>query len=95
MRALKSLLEKKKIKNSPDIDEKTIFYLWQKIVEREYGKQGTNQIKFGLYKNQTLFLNINNSNWRNEIWMMKDFLRQQLNREIGQEEIKKIVIKND
>ena len=100
MRALKSFLQKKKTAVSQklpkqELDEKTVFYLWQKVVEREYGKQGVNNIRFGFYKNRILFLKIASSNWRNEIWLQKDFLREELNKKIGEKEVKKIVVKND
>ncbi len=95
MRTLKSLLEKKVIKPKKNLDEKTIFFLWQKIIEREYGKQGVKNIKFSFYKNKTLYIAIKNSNWRNEIWMKKSFLCEELNKKIGQPEVKKIVVKNN
>ncbi|HBI17379.1 MAG TPA: hypothetical protein DDY52_04530 [Candidatus Moranbacteria bacterium] len=51
---------------------------------------GVLNIKPSYYKDGTIFLKINNSNWANEIWLNKQMLIDEINKKIGENEVKEI-----
>lgn len=93
MKHLGKFLKYKKITAKREIDNETIFFIFNKIIEINYGQMGKNNIKTSYYKNGNIFLEITNSNWANEIWLNRKLLIDEINKKIGGDEIKDIKIK--
>jgi hypothetical protein len=59
------------------VDEKTIFFLAEKIIEEEYGKKGVVSVVPRYYKDGKLFLSGKSSLWVEEVKNFRaDFLRR-------------------
>jgi len=94
MRRLADLINSKKGFNKARIDEKTIFYFFNKIIEREYGNKGLANLKPEIIKNRKLFVMAKSSVWANELWLNREEIAKEINQEIGAPEINEIKIKN-
>jgi len=93
MKVLGKFLKYRKIKSSCKLDQETVFYLFKKIVKVKYGEIGSLNIEPVFYKEGKIFVRAGNSNWANEVWLNKKLLVEEVNRKIGDEEIKDIKIK--
>lgn len=94
MKSLGKFLKYKKIKKEGELDKETVFYLFKKIVKKNYGDIGKREIIIDFYKKGIIFLKIQNSNWANEVWLNKKVLIDEINKKIGGDDIKDIKIKN-
>lgn len=94
MKAIGKFLEYKKIKKIKNIDNESIFYVLKNIIKVKYGEVGALSIVPSYYKEGTIFLKINNSNWANEVWLNKKMLIDEVNKKIGENEIKEIKLQN-
>lgn len=92
MKSLKNLLNYKKPTKKIALDEKTIFFIFEKIIKEEYGEKGVDNIKPKFYKQGKIFLEIQNSNWANEFWLEKKNIISKINKKIGSDEVKEIKI---
>jgi Dna[CI] antecedent, DciA len=93
MKALSKFLKYKKLEKRKEIDSETIFYIFNKIIEVQYGEVGKANVKPSFYKDGNIFLEINNSNWANEVWLNKKMLIDEINKKIGGDDIKEIKVK--
>lgn len=94
MKAIGKFLKYKKIKKRKDIDNESIFYVFKNIIKIKYGEIGALNVKPSYYKDGIIFLKTNNSNWANEIWLNKKMLIDEINKKIGENEIKEINLQN-
>ncbi len=92
MRSLISILGEKKSCKPKELDDKTVFFLFSGVLEREYGKRGLANIQPVFYKSGRLFLRAEQSIWANEVLMQKENLLSQLNDIIGNKEVVDIKI---
>jgi len=92
MRLLKSFLNRKNFNKKTDLDEKTVFCVFEKIIKREYGRMGGENIKPRYYKKGKIFVKTGSSNWANEIWLNRADLAKKINQELGSDEIKEIAL---
>lgn len=90
MKLIGKYLSKKNIQISRELDEKTIFHLFDVIIREEYGRVGGVNIRPRYYKKGKIFVDINNSNWANELWINKRDVIRRINNKIGHNEIKDI-----
>ena len=93
MKKISQFLKRKDFKKTV-LDEKTVFYIFNKIVKKEYGEKGSEKIKPKLYKNGKIFVKAANSNWANEIWMNKEELIKKLSKELETKDIRDIKMSN-
>ncbi len=89
MKAIKNFLQRKKF-GSVELDEKTIFFIFSKVVEKEYGRVGKRSWQPSFYKNGKIFIKAANSNWASELWLCREDLKNKVNEELGKDEIKEI-----
>ncbi|MCX6765394.1 MAG: DciA family protein [Candidatus Moranbacteria bacterium] len=94
MKRIKLLLKGKKTSAKVNLDDKSIFYIFRQVVQKEYGSRGVENVTPQFFKKKTLFLQAKNSNWANEIWMNRRDIIRKINKEIGTEEVEEIKIKN-
>jgi hypothetical protein len=87
MEKLSRLLSKKIINKKMVLDEKTIFYVFKKIIEEEYGKKGLVNFIPAAYISKKIIIKCPSSSWKNELWLNKKEILKRANREMGSEEI--------
>jgi len=93
MKSLQSLLVKRKIEKKTELDDKTVFYVFKKIIKEEFGNIGIEKLQPDYYSAGKLFIKSESSAWLSELWMNKEKIIRKINQEIGQEEIKDIKTK--
>jgi len=92
MKLIGNYLAKKNIQKTREIDDKTVFHLFDIVIREEYGRVGGINIRPRYYKNGKIFVDIRNSNWANELWLSKIDVIKKINNRIGCNEIKDIGI---
>lgn len=80
------------IPTTPVMDEKTIQFLFEKVITEQYGSRGkSNVVPLG-FKEGTLIVGIYKSLWQAEVSLSKEELIEILNRKIGSELVNNIRI---
>jgi len=90
MKLLKNFLARKNFTKKTDLDEKTVFCVFEKVIKKEYGRMGGENIQPRFYKKGKIFIKTQSSNWANEIWLNRQKLVKKINQELGSDEIKEI-----
>lgn len=93
MKSLRSLLDRKDVKKKIGLDDKTIFYLFKKIIKEELGNVGLEKLKPDYFFNGTIFIKSESSAFASEVELQKNKIIRQINQEIGCAEIKNIKLK--
>ncbi len=78
----------------PIVDEKTIFYVFHRVVEREYGSRGAANLTARYYKDKKLFVAAQSSLWAQEFQLARNSFRDLLNAELGQDVILEIKVES-
>lgn len=90
----------KKVSDTPqdvrklDIDDKTLFFLAEKVISSLYGTRGRENVIPRYFHEGKLHFSCHSPLWANELWMTRDTLRERLNREIGHDLVKEIKTSN-
>jgi hypothetical protein len=92
MKKIGFLINKKEKISNKKLEDKDIFYLFNRIIKQEYGNQGVKNLKPNFFKNGKIFLKSDNSVWANEILLNKNEIIRKINQEIGSGEIADIKI---
>lgn len=94
METLRRILEAKLSEKpkKPTIDEKTIQFLFAKIIQAEYGAQGKSNVLVLSFQKGILTLGVYKSLWQAEITLIREDLQERLNTEIGSNLVKDIRI---
>lgn len=82
----------KQTRRERNIDEKTIFFLAGKVISSLYGMKGRENIQPVFFREKKLFFTVSSSLWANELWLERDHIREKINEEIGQDEIREIKV---
>lgn len=77
---------------APKMDEKTIQFLFEKVIQEYYGVKGKSNVLPLGFKDGVLVLGIYKSLWQAEVSLNKEELRESLNKKIGEELVKSIRI---
>lgn len=98
MRPLSDLLGTVSSKHAPkqpaiQVDEKTIFYLFEKVIRAEYGERGRQQIHPQAFSEGELILLVASPLWANELSIQEQVLLERLNTMIGSEEVTTLTIR--
>ena len=93
MQSLKTFLDKKNIKRKIVLDDKTVFYLFKKIIKEEFGNIGLEKLIPDYFANSTLHIKSQSSAWSSELELQKAKIMRKINKEIGSEQIRNIKIK--
>jgi hypothetical protein len=75
-----------------DADEKTIFFLAEKVVLGLYGVRGRENIVPRYWKGGKLFFSCQSPLWANELWITRESLSDKINQELGSDIIKEIKV---
>lgn len=76
----------------PQVDEKTIFFIAEKVILSQYGMRGRENISPKFWKEGKLFFFSQSSLWAGEIWMNREMVRKKINEEIGSETVLEIKV---
>lgn len=91
MRALKDFIGKREGSfQSAALDDKTVFFLFRKIIREEYGTRGLNELSPVQYLEKVLSIKAGNPLYSNELWMRRESLMERMNQELGDEAVKEI-----
>lgn len=93
MKTFKNLLSEKRNQKKTVLDDKTVFYIFKKIIQAEFGNIGSHKFIPDYFSNKILFIKSESSAWKAELWLNRNKIIRKINQEIGQEEIKEIKIK--
>ena len=93
MKALKSLLNRKKIAFPIALDDKTIFYVFQKVIREDFGNIGSSKFTPDYFSRKVLFVKSNSSAWGSELWMNRKKIIDRINKEIGENILDEIKLK--
>jgi len=66
------------------VDDKTVFYIFSRIIAEEYGKKGEKAIIPSFYRNRIIFVRFSESLWAQEVWTNRQYLIRRLNERVGQ-----------
>ena len=88
----KKISSKREHGDAKNIDEKTIFFLAEKIISSQYGTRGRENISPKFWKDGKLFFLSQNSLWAGEVWANRESIRAKINAEIGDETVSEIKI---
>ncbi|EKE11576.1 MAG: hypothetical protein ACD_15C00059G0014 [uncultured bacterium] len=92
MKLIKSYLSQKNVFQVKNLDDKTIFFIFKKIIKEEFGNIGLANLRPEYYKDKTIFIKSNSSVWSSELWLNRDKIVRKINSEIGGKAIDKIKI---
>lgn len=95
MKDLSSLIKKRNKKIIIDVvlDDKTVFYIFDKIIKSEYGLTGSARVRPDYFKNGKLFVRTQSSAWASEVFLDRKKITEKINQELGKKEIIEIVVK--
>lgn len=94
MKKIGNLLDKRRFAKKINIDQQSVFYIFNLIVKEEYGKQGAENIKPVFLKDKKIFIKTTGSNWASEILSQKKYIVKKINDQLGDNEIVDLVIEN-
>jgi hypothetical protein len=77
---------------APAMDEKTIQFLFEKVIQEYYGVKGKSNVLPLGFKGGVLVLGIYKSLWQAEVSINKEELRESVNKKIGEELVRSIRI---
>lgn len=92
MKKIGQLLRMNKKDKKMVLDEKTIFYIFSKIIKEEYGQKGSANFTPVVYKARKLIIRCQSSSWRSELWLNRKEIIRKINREIGNNEVTDIKV---
>lgn len=95
---LKQYLEKKNFQTPREVgelDDKTIFSVFNKVIQGEYGMRGQENIEPRFYKEKKLFVGFRSSLWASEIWLNRKGLMEKTNSMLGLEAVREIKVSMD
>lgn len=77
---------------APKMDEKTIQFLFEKVVGEYFGSKGKSNVLPVHFREGVLMLAVYKSLWQAEVTLSKEDLREALNKKIGSDLVKDIRI---
>lgn len=84
MKSLKDLLKKQVAKRKLAVDDKDIFYIFQKVIKEEFGNVGAAKFTARHFSNKTIFIQTESSSWASELWLNKKKITEKINKELGE-----------
>lgn len=93
MKKLGLFLKNKNLQQKTVLDGQTVFYVFRKVIQEEFGKQGASNLQPDYYAKGKLFIKTESSNWASELWMNRNKIIRGINKELGAEEVLEIKMK--
>jgi hypothetical protein len=88
MRSFQDALQKK-LQGNPEnevsfgVDSATVLFLFQKVIEEEYGKAGQSNVLPEKFTDGTMFVRVMKSVWHTEVTLAKENLVKKINHLLG------------
>ena len=82
------LEEKLNTKKELICDDKTIFFIFSKIIRKEYGRRGICEFTPHLYRYNLIYVHAKRSSWAHELFTNKDIIIKKINKELKNDEVK-------
>jgi hypothetical protein len=86
-------LEKHKKATVHSFDDKDVFFVFQRAIREEYGNYGSEKLKADFFKNKTVFVKSDSSNFASELWTHRQKIIRKMNEELGEGTVREIKIK--
>lgn len=83
MKALKDFLRKKNVFSRRAIDDRTVFFVFNKIVREEFGTRGRENFIPDYFSRKKLFVKCGHPLWAAELALRRKELIEKLNAELG------------
>ncbi len=93
MKALGDILNNRKIQKRQILDDKTVFFVFKKIIEEEFGQIGKSKFTPDYFAKKRLFVKAQNSAWSAEFWTNKARIIKKINKELGEDGVEDVKIK--
>ena len=90
MRDLKSLLNRRKDLKKIAFDTKDVFYIFNRIIKREFGEIGAAKFQADYFGKRVLVVRCESSAWASELWNNKGKIIRKMNEELGEGAVEKI-----
>jgi len=87
MKTLGSFINKKTLTKNITVDQQTIFYIFQRIIKEEYGRQGAENITPLYFREKKIFIRVSGQTWTGEILLRRALIVAMVNKELGGEEV--------
>lgn len=80
MRSLKDFIGKREGSIQPaSIDDKTVFFIFQKMIREEYGTRGIAELEPVSFVDGVLSVKANNPLYSSELWIRREKVREKMN----------------
>ncbi len=88
MQSLQSLLRAKNVSSSKElyntlVDDKTVFFIFYKIIQEEFGRVGKENFQADYFSHKKLFIKSKSAAWASELWLEKERIMKRINEELG------------
>jgi hypothetical protein len=93
MKALGDILFHRKIQKKQILDDKTVFFVFGRVIESEFGQLGKTKFTPDYFAKGVLFVKAQNSAWSAELWTNKARIMKKINEEIGEDVVGNIKMK--
>lgn len=91
MRSLKDFIGKRSgAAEVTPLDDKTVFFLFRKIIREEYGMRGAAELEPVAFAEGVLSVKANSPLYSSELWMRREGLLTRMNKEFDQEAVKEL-----
>lgn len=93
MKSLQSLLLKRKTAGKKNFSDKDVFYVFNRVIQEEFGNTGAEKFRADFWKNGLIFVRSESSVWANELWTNKSKIVRKMNEKLGEGVVKGIKTK--
>lgn len=93
MKSLQSLLEKRKNTAKKNFSDKDVFYVFNRVVQEEFGNVGAEKFQASFWKNGLIFIKSESSVWANELQLNRGKIVRKINEKLGEGAVKGIKLK--
>jgi predicted nucleic acid-binding Zn ribbon protein len=93
MKALGDILSGRRLQKKQILDDKTVFFVFKKVIEEEFGQIGKSKFTPDYFAKKILFIKAQNSAWSAELWTNKARIIKKINEELGEDGVENIKMK--
>ncbi len=91
MRSLKEFIKGREPNSQgPLIDDKTVFYVFRKIIREEYGLRGVTELDPAGFSDGILSIKANNPLYSSELWIRREIIIGRINTTLEQAVVQEI-----
>lgn len=85
-------MKKQIIQRKIVVDDKDVFYIFQRVIKEEFGNVGAGKFKARHFGNKTVFVETESSNWASELWLNRKKIIEKMNGELGEGAVREIKV---